>query len=169
MIDTKHVQGRRELHFVNAQEALAEIQRLINAERAGKLTKLGNWSLGTALNHMAEFIDYAYDGFPADLNPPWVMKLILKFMKGTFLKRPLPAGFRIPGQAEGTKATQPVGLDEGAARCLASWNKLAAVTPTLIHPIFGKLTHQEWIAGHLRHAELHLSFYIPQDQATPHS
>ncbi len=162
MIDTKRVKGRRTLKFATAQEAITEIERLIAAERAGKLEKLGNWSLGTALNHMAEFIDYAYDGFPPDLNPPAVIKFILKFMKGTFLKRPLPAGYRIPDQADGTKATQPVELDIGAARCLKSWKRLASTVPKLTHPIFGPLTHEEWIAGHLRHAELHLSFYIPK-------
>jgi hypothetical protein len=162
VIDTKLVQGRRELKFATAAEVIAEIEGLIAAERAGKLDKLGNWSLGTALNHMAEFIDYAYDGFPPDLNPPWAIKFILKFMKGTFLRRPLPAGYRIPGQDGGTKATQPVELEVGAARCLKSWRRLASTAPTLTHPIFGPLTHEEWIAGHLRHAELHLSFYIPK-------
>lgn len=162
MVDTKNVQGRRTLKFATAQDVIADIEPLVAAERAGKLDKLGNWPLGTSLNHLAEFIDYAYDGFPADLNPPWAIKFILKFMKGTFLNRPLPAGYRIPSQPNGTKATHEVSLDEGAARCLKSWKRLADAPPTFIHPIFGPLTHQEWIAGHLRHAELHLSFYIPR-------
>ncbi|MBU6413896.1 MAG: DUF1569 domain-containing protein [Planctomycetes bacterium] len=90
------------------------------------------------------------------------MDRALKFFKGTFLKRALPAGYHIPGIEGGTKAAHEVGLDEGATRCLHLWRRLATEPPTLIHPIFGKLTHQEWIAGHLRHAELHLSFYVPK-------
>ena len=31
-----------------------------------------------------------------------------------------------------------------------------------MHPIFGKLTHDEWIAINLRHAELHLGFQVPE-------
>jgi hypothetical protein len=162
MIDTSKVTGRRTLRFTTSQHAIAEIQHLIAAERAGTLTKLGNWSLGTTLNHLAEFIDYGYSGFPPDLNPPWVIKVLLRFMKGTFLKRPLPAGYRIPDQPDGTKATHPVDLDTGAAHCLASWNRLATAAPTLTHPIFGPLKHDEWIALHLRHTELHLSFYVPK-------
>jgi hypothetical protein len=167
MIDTSKAIGRRTLRFTTPQQAVAEIQLLIAAERAGTLTKLGNWSLGTTLNHLAEFIDYGYNGFPPDLNPPWAIKFILKFAKGIILKRPLPAGYRIPGQADGTKATQPVDLDTGAARCLNSWNRLATTAPTLTHPIFGPLNHDDWIALHLRHTELHLSFYVPKTSTPP--
>jgi hypothetical protein len=35
---------------------------------------------------------------------------------------------------------------------------LAKAPPTIPHALFGPLTHDEWIAQHLRHAELHLSF-----------
>jgi hypothetical protein len=162
VVDTRKVAGRRTLKFTTAAEVIAEIERLSALQRMGKVQQLGNWSLGTTLNHLAEFIDYAYVGFPPDLNPPPVMKFVLKFLKGAFLKRPLPAGYRIPGIEGGTKATQEVGLDEGATRCLHLWRRLATEPPRLTHPIFGTLKHEEWIAGHLRHAELHLSFYLPK-------
>ena len=31
------------------------------------------------------------------------------------------------------------------------------------HPAFGALTHEQWVQLHLRHAELHLSFVVPND------
>lgn len=162
MIDTRKVTGRRTLEFTTPAEVIAEIERLVAAQRMGKLQKLGNWQLGTTLNHLAEFIDYAYIGFPPDLNPPWFIKVILRLRKQSFLYRPMPVGVRIPGLQGGTKAFHELSVDEGATRCLHLWRRLATEPPTLAHPIFGKLTHQEWIAGHLRHAELHLSFYIPK-------
>jgi len=30
------------------------------------------------------------------------------------------------------------------------------------HPAFGKMNHDEWTKLHLRHAEMHLSFAIPE-------
>jgi hypothetical protein len=29
-------------------------------------------------------------------------------------------------------------------------------------PVFGKMTREEWDQLHLRHAELHLSFFVPE-------
>ncbi len=29
-------------------------------------------------------------------------------------------------------------------------------------PVFGKMTKEEWDQLHLRHAEMHLSFYVPE-------
>ena len=29
-------------------------------------------------------------------------------------------------------------------------------------PVFGKMTREEWDQLHLRHAEMHLSFYVPE-------
>jgi hypothetical protein len=40
--------------------------------------------------------------------------------------------------------------------------QLKTQAPTAPSPILGTLTHEEWIAMHLRHAELHLGFLIPE-------
>ena len=41
--------------------------------------------------------------------------------------------------------------------------RLQAEAPTAPNVIFGQLTHEEWIAINLRHAELHLGFLIPEN------
>ena len=34
--------------------------------------------------------------------------------------------------------------------------------PAKPNPVFGPLTHEQWIQLNLRHAELHLGFLVPQ-------
>jgi hypothetical protein len=73
-----------------------------------------------------------------------------------------PAGVRIAGVEGGTFGIEPCEVDEGLARLQAAYHRLATETPTHTSPVFGPLTHQQWIKFHLRHAELHLSFFHPQ-------
>ena len=40
--------------------------------------------------------------------------------------------------------------------------RLDARPPDAPNPIFGRLTHDEWKAINLRHAELHMGFLHPQ-------
>ena len=52
--------------------------------------------------------------------------------------------------------------DEGLRRYRAAMERLRATAPTIPNPVFGRLTHEQWIQLNLRHAELHLSFQIPR-------
>src|SRR4051812_32075019 len=89
-VDTSKVGNCRELRFNTLDDALGEAERLVQADRDGKLTQLGNWSLGQVLNHLSTFIDFSYDGFP--MKAPWFVKLILKPMKKKWMRGPLPRG-----------------------------------------------------------------------------
>jgi hypothetical protein len=72
------------------------------------------------------------------------------------------AGVRIPGVTGGTLAIDPMSLDEGLDRMRRVMERLKAEAPTSLHPLFGPLTHAEWIAMHCRHAEMHLGFLVPE-------
>src|SRR5438128_1495200 len=100
LIDTKRVADRRTLRFDSITQCLAEVDRLANLEREGKLTRLGNWTLGQTLGHMATWAEFAFD--PCPLHPPLAIRIVMKFMKKKFLRDPMPAGFRMPKIAEGT-------------------------------------------------------------------
>lgn len=160
VVDTGKVAGRRILHFDSIDQLLAEIDRLAAAERAGRLKQLGNWTLGQALGHLATWGEFAYTGVP--LKPPFFIRWILRFQKKKFLVGPMPAGVRIPRVENGTLGTEPTSLDAGLARYKAVLQRLKSEAPILPSPIFGKMTHEESIALALRHAELHLGFFIPQ-------
>lgn len=160
MVDTKTVVGRRTLRFESVPECLEEIARLCEAERAGRLKQLGNWTLGQTLGHLASWIEYSYTAFPMK-RPPWIVRAITKMMLGRFLNKAAPAGFRLPGAPAGTYGTEACGLDEGEARARAAYERLLRERATVPSPLFGLLPQEKLIKLHLRHAELHLSFFVP--------
>ena len=158
-VDTKKAPGRRILRFESIDEALAEVDRLVDAEHAGRLKRVGNWTLGQALGHLAAWVEYSYTGAP--LKVPFFIKWILRLQKRKFLYEPMRTGARIPGIPGGTLATEPMPLDEAEGRYRRALERLKSRAPTALNPIFGVLTHNEWIALHLRHAEGHLGFMVP--------
>jgi hypothetical protein len=140
----------------------ADVARLVDAKRAERLTALGNWSLGQALNHLGIATTLGFYEPPVRL--PFYWRWILRIRKNTLLNKGLPAGVHMRGVEGGTIAIQQTGLEEGLAHFNAAWRKLKTETPTYPSHVFGPLTHEEWIIFSLRHAELHLSFFKPREQ-----
>ena len=159
-VDTGKVAGRRMLRFESIDQAMAEVERLAETERAGRLRRLGNWTPGQTLGHLAAWAEYGYTGSP--LKVPFFIRWVLRLRKRKFLYGPMRAGVKIPGVEGGTLATDPVPLDEGLSRFRRAMERLKAEAPTAPSPVFGLLTHEESIAMNLRHAELHLGFLIPE-------
>ena len=160
VVDTARVRSRRLLRFESIDEALAEVDRLVAAERAGRLTRLGNWALGQALGHLAAWVEYGYIGFP--IKAPFFVRWILSFRKSKYLYGAMPPGVLIPGVKDGTTATDPMPLDEALDRYQRVLHRLKSEPHTAPSPVFGHLTHAESIAINLRHAELHLGFFLTQ-------
>lgn len=160
MIDTGRIQGRRQLAFADLDSVVADVEGLVALENAGKLKKLGNWTLGQACGHISTWMDYPYDGYPKDINPPWFIKILVGFKRKEYLSGKLPAGVKIPGIEGGTKGIEPLSTAEGVARLKRSIERLKKAAPTIPNPLFGPLTHQEWQAMHRGHAQLHLSFFV---------
>ena len=159
-INTKTA-SHRTLRFSSLDDALAEVDRLIGAERTGSLRATGNWTIGQALGHLALWINMAYDGYPPQLNPPWIVKQLLRLRKAHYLRADLPRGFRIPKIPGGTLGIEPLSTEEGAARFRAAAQRLRTAPPTAPNIIFGPLTHEEWTRLHLSHATLHLGYFWP--------
>jgi Protein of unknown function (DUF1569) len=159
-VDTGKVADRRTLRFESIDQMMAEVDRLAEADRAGRLRQLGNWTLGQALGHLAAWMEYAYTGAP--LKPPFFIKWMLRLQKRKFLYGPMHAGVKIPGVEGGTLATAPLPLEEALGRFRSVAARLKTEAPTAPSPVFGRLTHEESVALNLRHAELHLGFFIPE-------
>lgn len=159
-VDTGKVAGRRRLRFESIDQALADVERLVAAERAGRLRRLGNWTLGQTLGHLATWAEYAYTVAP--LKTPFFVRWILRLRKRKYLYNSMPSGVRIPRVEGGTLGTDTLPLEEGRQRFRRAMERLKAEPPTAPSPAFGMLTHEEGIALNLRHAELHLSFLIPE-------
>lgn len=158
-INTKAVKDRPDLRFASVEEILAYASRLAAAERAGTLTRLGNWTLGECFSHLAAFATYALDGYPPGLTPPLALKLVLRLFKRKMMNGRLPAGFRIPGTPEGTVGVVDLPTEDALRRLEAALLRLKARAPSEPNPVFGPLSHAEWLTLQYRHAELHLSFY----------
>lgn len=155
-IDTGHLTGRRTLRFESIDQILADLDRLTAAQRDGKLKSLGNWTAGQNLGHLAAWIDYSYNGVPFKV--PAILKILVRPMKKRILYKSMKAGSRIPKVPGGTLGIEPCSFDEGATRFRNNLNRLRSECPAQPHALLGRLSHGEWIAQHLRHAELHLSF-----------
>ena len=159
-VNTAQVANRRILHFDSVDQMLAEVDRLVEAQKAGRLKQLGNWTLGQTLGHLACWMEYAYT--PAPLKPPFFIRWILRLRRNNFIWKPMKPGVRIPGVAGGTLGTNPVPLDEALPRFRRTAERLKKEAPTAPSPAVGPMTHDEGIALNLRHAELHLGFLAPQ-------
>lgn len=161
-LDTKQVAGRRKLRFESLEEGLAEVAKLREAEHAGTLRALGNWTLGQTLGHLAAWVEYWYVGFPMQ-RPPWAIRVVSRLMLGWFLRAPMEPGFRLPGAAEGTWGTELCSVADGETRLRGAYERLKREPAAVPSPLFGVLPRDKLIMLHLRHAELHLGFFVPTD------
>jgi len=161
-VDTKKVTDRRALRFESLDEALRDIDSLVAAEGAGTLRRTGNWTLGQTLGHLAFWANAPFDGYPPMRRPPWIIRALIPLFRNRFLHKGLSPGFRIPSVEDGTFGIEPLSTDEGHRRVRAAFDRLGRVAPDRGNPALGPMSHEEWIALNLRHAELHLSFQHPK-------
>lgn len=151
MINTKKVEGRRDVHYSSLDELLADAQRFTSEN----VRTLGNWSPGQIFKHLAGSLDSSIDGagfsFPAPVQ--WLMSLL---MKRKFLTKTISAGFKSPDRF----IPKETSVEEGLAsleKAIARQKKESNRAP---HPGFGKMTNAEHDLFHLRHAEMHMSFLV---------
>jgi hypothetical protein len=159
-VETAKVKERRALRFASAEDVLRDVAALEAAAVAGTLRTTGNWTPGQVMGHLAAWVGYAYSGTP--IKTPAVIRWVLRLRKHRYFRVALPAGVKIPKVPGGTLATEEVEFGEGVRRIREAWGRLAREAPVLPNPVFGPLSHEEWINLHLRHAELHLSFLHPK-------
>jgi hypothetical protein len=155
-VDTKTIQGRRDLKFGSLDEIVSDAERLVASPNT---RVLGNWPLSQILSHLTTAINGSIDGI--SVKAPWYLRFVARLMKGRILRNKLSPGLRLP------KAAEAVFYPAAASPQVALEGLRAAVRRThteqmiAVHPVLGKLTHDEWTQMHLRHAELHLSFAVP--------
>jgi len=162
MAGTSSVNKRRRLRFASIDDALVEANRLVAAEREDRLDCVGNWKLGQALGHLATWANFSFDGYPAEVRAPLPVRLILRMLRGTILNKGMMTGVRVGKLPGGTVGLDQMEAEEGLRRFCAAFERLRTLPPTIPNPVFGHLTHEQWIQLNLRHAELHLGFQCPR-------
>jgi len=160
MIDTARNPDRRRLRLAAPDELRTEIDRIVAADKAGRLRRGGNWTAGQAFGHVAAWINYAYEGYP--IHPPFFIRWILQLRRAKYLRDGMPTGVRIPRVKDGTFGTELRSTDEGADRLRRALDRMEREPAKFDSPAFGKMPDADRIQFNLRHAELHLGFLHPQ-------
>ncbi|MBL9124554.1 MAG: DUF1569 domain-containing protein [Planctomycetaceae bacterium] len=146
---------RRTLRFASFDELAAELDRLA----ASPVRQLGNWTLGQICRHLAVSFNSSIDGYA--FRAPWLVRTLGPLLKGRYLRKPMPSGFKLPQYAQ--KSLLPPAVDdaEGVNELRGAIARQMRESHRAPSPIFGAMTRDEWTQLHLRHAELHLSFVEP--------
>jgi hypothetical protein len=144
------------LHFASLSDILADAETLCST---CPVHALGNWQLGTAIEHVARSIEMALDG--ARFRAAWYIRLLGPLIKKRMLLQPMPAGFQLPAYAARVLIPERECDMREALRHLRSVvTRSLATTHRHPSPVLGQLTPDEWDQLHCRHAELHLSFFV---------
>lgn len=152
---TKQITGRRTLRFESYEQILQDAERIAG----GPHEVLGNWSAGQVFRHLATVMKGAIDGMP--FQAPWFIRLPARLLKKVFLRRPMPAGFKLPRAAATHLVPPETATEEGLLLLRQAIHRLQTETTRAPSPVFGPMTRAEWDQLQFRHCELHLSFLIP--------
>jgi len=148
----------RKLRFESIAECKAEVERIIEAQRAGQLRAHGKWSAGQVLAHVAAWIEYGYVGYPIG-KPPFFIRWILRLGLRSMLARGMSRGVKIPGVKGGTTGADAMQTLEAAERLVKALERLESdEEPKFDSPAFGAMSMADRVRLNLRHAELHLGY-----------
>lgn len=162
-VDTKRAK-RRSLEFSDLESVLADLDAIEASLDAGTLEASGNWTPGQIFDHLGRFVAYSLDGLPAIVPAPvrWVMRLLLK-RRAVESSAPIPAGLKLRWQA--TVLLPDSGVDDRRALAFLR-QQLARIVEggdrmNQPSPLFGPMTHEQWLVLQRKHLALHLSFLHP--------
>jgi len=156
-VNTSKVANRRPLHFQTIDDILRDVEDL----NRGKVKGLGNWSSGQILRHLATVMNGSIDGMSMRL--PWFIRLLGKMVKGRILRKGMTPGFQLKGPAAAELVPPETSWEEGLQRFRQAIHRLQTEAKREPSPFLGAMTREEWDQLHCRHAELHLSFLVPEN------
>ena len=153
---------RRCLRFESLDDVLLDAENLA----ARPTRQLGNWSLGQNLMHLATVYEKSIDG--TFFRPGWLLRVFAKvFMplwKRWALSRGIPAGIRPPAfMFREVAPPDQVSTEDGLRAIRRAIGRLKAESQRDWEQCFHSFTRSEWDQFHMRHAELHLSFIVPEE------
>ena len=141
----------RELDLATLDDVLAEAKRI--AAQPGA-TSRGAWTPAQNVWHVGRFIKAGVEGYPAKV--PLLLKLLGPLFKKQFTTKGFSPGIKLPQQAAdhmvapaGTTIEQAMDMLETAVQGAKGKGFLPK------NPMMGKMTQQQWVALHCRHAEMH--------------
>ena len=160
-VNTRAVAGRRVLHLDTLDDLSQEVNRVIAATAAGRVRPLGNWSSAQVLWHLGRLIEFSVDGFPFRYN--WALRAACRILSTVSwrwcINLAFRPGFRNPRGAQALEPDPSVSLEAAATFLREQIARIPrGARMTQPSPTGERVSHEQWIYVHLRHAELHLSF-----------
>lgn len=152
------------MHFDDLQQVLTEAQAAVEQS----YRPIGNWTRGQIFTHIALGIEYSIDGFPFKIAAPlrWFMKA---FLKKRLIYKGMPTGVKLTGDAERYLKPKPCTDQQGLDHLRTAVHRFETEAQRKPSPLLGELTQDQWKQFHLRHAELHLGFLLPDEPMTDES
>ncbi len=144
---------RRSLVFGNIGDILPDIQRLQNGCRS-----LGTWSLGQTCQHLADSFHGSIDGF--DLRNHRIKRFFLhKKMLQYALTKGIPKNYTVDPNLT---PNDDVPLDDAIQALTSAIDRYQKYQGFLHpHPLFGKMSRENWDRIHCIHSAHHLSLLLP--------
>ncbi len=156
----------RKLTFSDLDQVMPEVDRLV---RDG-YRQLGQWDLAQCCEHLKLWMQYPIDGYPPT---PWPMRMMIALMRWTLGRRWLSQILTSRTMRAGGP-TLPVSVPQAGQLDVASAvEELRGIIERVKgrpreryqSPIFGELTHEQFVQLHCVHAAHHLGFLVPAGQA----
>lgn len=150
---------KRQLKFDCYDDMVSEACSLMENGYASN----GNWTLGQACGHLAEWMQYPLDGFP---RPPLPLRAIFWVMKHTIapsMKRKILAeGFKggSPTVPDSVPKPDAITDQQGFEQLLACVERVTEFNGELLpSPLFGPMDKDLHTQVALLHAEHHLAYF----------
>ena len=145
--------NRRKLQFNNLDEVLAEARALAD----GDIKANGNWTPGQVIGHVARAVHGSIDGIA--FKAPLPARIIGRVIRNIPLNKGLPAGVKLPASARAKAVPEPdLPVSDAVEQLAKAIERTRHETMSGIHPVFGRLSHEQWAKFHCRHAEHHFSY-----------
>lgn len=152
---------RRPLKFDDLRESVSEVHRL----NTSGYDKAGNWNLGQACQHLSKTLRMSLEGSSFSL--PFFLKPIARWLLFRSVMKGVPT--RLSAKAPPQVRPDDNADAEHEVTEYETWvRKVLAEEASLLpdHPVFGRVTADEWRRFHAWHAAHHLSFLLPKTSAT---
>jgi len=157
-VNPRTVKGRRQLKFETFDDVLSDAERLVASQNC---RMLGNWALPELINHLAMTMNSSIDGFAA--KAPFLIRWVGPLIKRSVVYgKKLSPGIKLPAEAVPVAFPSGNSSQQALDALRVAFARAARERMEADHPAFGRMTHEEWLLMQLRHAEMHLSFAIPE-------
>lgn len=153
---------KRKLKYANFDEMMADVRSLCDN---GYISN-GNWNLGQATNHVAEWMRFPMDGFPKPPLPIAMIMWVMKHTVGPGMKRKIFAeGFKGGMMTAPETVIEPdkISDTDGVEKLQQIADRLMAFEGAMASsPLFGKMDQDTAVKISLLHAEHHFGYLEPR-------